>query len=125
MSMKSKLKNIKKLKEEFSEFSSILNKIQKEHEKILLEQKNELISNIAYGEGLDEISLRDKYLKVVEKEKTKKKEAKNSVLTNDSLLDKVILNDETYFYENKENGNIYNSSSEKVGTYTKKQFVFS
>lgn len=123
--MKSKLKNIKKLKEEFSEFSSILNKIQKEHEKILLEQKNELISNIAYGEGLDEISLRDKYLKVVEKEKTKKKEAKNSVLTNDSLLDKVILNDETYFYENKENGNIYNSSSEKVGTYTKKQFVFS
>lgn len=123
--MKSKLKNIKKLKEEFSEFSSILNKIQKEHEKILLEQKNELISNIAYGEGLDEISLREKYLKVVEKEKTKKKEAKNSVLTNDSLLDKVILNDETYFYENKENGNIYNSSSEKVGTYTKKQFVFS
>lgn len=122
--MKSKLKNIKKLKDEFSEFSGILNKIQKEHEKILLEQKNELISNIAYGEGLDEISLREKYLKGVEKESTVKKEDKKSVVANDSLLDKVVLNNETYFYENKENGNIYNSSSEKVGTYTKKEFVF-
>ena len=121
--MKSKLKNIKKLKDEFSEFSGILNKIQKEHEKILLEQKNELISNIAYGEGLDEISLREKYLKGVEKESTVKKEDKKSVVANDSLLDKVVLNNETYFYENKENGNIYNSSSEKVGSYTK-EFVF-
>ena len=40
--MKSKLKNIKKLKDEFSEVTNILNKIQKEHEKVLLEQKNEL-----------------------------------------------------------------------------------
>lgn len=123
--MKSKLKNIKKLKDEFSEVTNILNKIQKEHEKVLLEQKNELISNIAYGEGLDEISLREKYLNVVEKESSKKKETVTAVVTNDSLLDTVILKDETYFYENKENGNIYNSSSEKVGTYTKKQFVFS
>ena len=123
--MKSKLKNVKKLKDEFSEVSNILNKIQKEHEKILLEQKNELISNIAYGEGLDEIILREKYLKVAEKESSKKKEPVIAVVTNDSLLDKVILNDETYFYENKENGHIYNSSSDKVGTYTKKQFVFS
>ena len=123
--MKSKLKNIKKLKDEFSEVTNILNKIQKEHEKVLLEQKNELITNIAYGEGLDEISLREKYLNVVEKESSKKKETVTAVVTNDSLLDTVILKDETYFYENKENGNIYNSSSEKVGTYTKKQFVFS
>lgn len=120
--MKSKLRSIKKLKEEFDEFSNILNKIQKEHEKQLLEQMNKLISEIALGENLEELQLREKYLSNFKKRKTKK-EPKNTVLSEDNLLDKIMLNDQVYYYENKEEGNIFDTESNKVGVYSKNQFI--
>ena len=40
------------------------------------------------------------------------------------VLDQVTLEGEVYYYENKEDGLIYNSNSETVGKYKNGQFIF-
>jgi len=122
-----KLKNVKKLKTEVSAmnelFTNSLDKINKEHNKILLQTISNLIQNISQGENIDEIYLREKYL---DSTKTSKKVEKKKPVINKSedLLDKVNINDKQYYYQNKENGIIYNNQSKKVGLYINNDFVF-
>ena len=122
-----KLKNVKKLKTEVSAmnelFSNSLDKINKEHHKILLQTISNLIQNISQGENIDEIYLREKYL---DSTKTSKKVEKTKTVINKSedLLDKVNIHDKQYYYQNKENGIIYNNQSKKVGLYINNNFVF-
>jgi hypothetical protein len=117
-------KHIKKIKDETTAFLQLLEtycaKLKKEHQKICLEQTNQLISAIAKGENLDEYELRQKYLNIKEK---KSVESNNIELDDELLLDKVVLNEQTYYYENKENGNIFNASSKQVGNFSKGQFI--
>jgi hypothetical protein len=40
------------------------------------------------------------------------------------IFDKIIIDDINYYYENKEDGRIYNSSSNIVGFYKNKKFIF-
>ena len=42
----------------------------------------------------------------------------------DELLDAVVINTVTYYYQPKENGNIYNNKSEIVGRYNNGKFLF-
>lgn len=116
-------KHIKKLKEETEGFMNLLasycDKIKKEHQKLCLEQQATLIANIAKGENLNELDLREKYLNTKSKPPVKKPEEK----IDEDLLDKVVLNNITYYYENKENGKIYNTKSQVVGKYSKNQFI--
>ena len=66
--MKSKLKHVKKIKDEFVAVNELLNnnfdKINKEHNNILVMKLSNLIQEIANGENLDESILRDKYLHI-------------------------------------------------------------
>ena len=74
---KNNLKYAKKLKDEFSAFEQVFNshieKVKKEHNKVLLQKMSELISNIASNENLDEIYLREKYLNLKEMNEMSKK----------------------------------------------------
>ena len=121
------LKYAKKMKEEFSAFETVFNshieKIKKEHQKILIQKMNELISNIAKNENLNELELREKYLNIKEKYKKEKKE-KKEIHVEESLLDHVVINEKNYFFENKENGKIFNENSEVTGSYKNGEFVF-
>lgn len=125
--MKSNLKYLKKLKQETDGlnevFSSYFDKIKKEHNKVLIQQMNELINKIAVGENLDENELREKYLDDnihIETKKTKKEK----IVCNFDLLDIITIEGSKYYYENKDNGNIYDTKSNKVGLYVNEQFVF-
>lgn len=121
------LKYAKKIKEEFSAFESVFNshieKIKKEHQKILILKMNELISNIAKNENLNELDLREKYLNIKEKHKKEEKE-KKEIQVEETLLDHVIIDGKTYFFENKDNGKIFNENTEVTGSYKNGEFIF-
>ncbi len=50
---------------------------------------------------------------------------KNDSETDDIIFDKIIIDGLNYYYENKENGKIYDISSNIVGIYKDKKFTFS
>ena len=121
-----KLKQVKKLKTEISAMSELFNtnleKINKEHNKILLQSLSNLIQDISQGENIDEIYLRERYLNI--NKTTKKEEKKNVTNNSEDLLDKVTINGTEYYYQNKENGLIYNNKSKVIGNYINEEFVF-
>jgi hypothetical protein len=121
-----KLKQVKKLKTELTAMNELFNtnleKINKEHGKILLQSLSNLIQEISQGENIDEIYLREKYLNI---NKTTKKEEKKIVKNkSEDLLDKVTINGTEYYYENKVNGLIYNNKTKVIGNYINEEFVF-
>ena len=117
---KSNLKYLKKMKQEFSAFEELFNlhmeKIKKEHNKILIQKMNELVSDISKNENIDEIYLREKYLNVKDDSVPVKSENKNMIIEAD-LLSKIIINDKSYYFESKENGNVYDTTSSVVGNF--------
>jgi hypothetical protein len=146
-----KLKNTKKMQNEILEFQEVINnycsKINKEYAKNM----NKLIENIAKGENLDINILKEKYFKTLdldEKEEQSDIEIKplneevktdneSEVDTNininikeseintfeEIIFDKIIIDGTNYYYENKQDGKIYDSSSKIVGVYKNKMFV--
>lgn len=127
----SPLKYPKKIRDETNAFANMIEnlckKIQKEYKVKCLQAFNELILSIAHGEDLNPLELKEKYLNNITAFKIKKNSLSNNNLSTESetLLDKTIIDDETYFYENKENGNIYNEKGNIVGSYDNNQFSFS
>ena len=119
---KNKLKRVKKLGDLINEYTaellSELNKLKKEHSKVILESNSNLISEICKGEGLDEITIKEKYLKT-KKNKEEKEEVK-SIGSDDSeqLLCHMIQDGKDYFYEDKPDGNVYDSKNKKVGLFS-------
>ena len=91
-----------------------------EHQKIVNYEKLKLLTLISQNEKIDLDMMKIKYLNImpIKKESIKKEPIK------DELLDSVIINSITYYYQPKENGNIYNSQSEIVGRYNNGKYVF-
>lgn len=120
---KSKLKKLKKLGNLISEYNAeLMNellKVKKEHNKILLESKSTLISEICKGEGLDELLIKEKYLKS-KKTTTVAEDITDSVdsVSSEQLLCHMKLDGKDYFYEDKLNGIVYDSKNKKVGSYS-------
>jgi len=120
-------KHIKKLKQESINYNTLIEKyckkIKSDYNKILIDEKNKLISRIAEGEELDEFDLREKYLKNKNiKIKKNKKIIEDTDL--EIIYDKVVLKGHTYYYENKEDGNIFDNESKQVGKYKNNNFIF-
>jgi hypothetical protein len=91
-----------------------------EHQKIINYEKLKLLTLISQNEKLDLDMMKIKYLNMSEPEKKiiKKEPIK------DELLDAVVINTVTYYYQLKENGNIYNNKSEIIGRYNNGKFLF-
>ena len=113
-----KSKSLKKLKKETKNFSKLITgyseSIREEYEKILSDKMENLLKNISEGESLDYNYLKEKYL--LKKDDSLKDELLEENNDHD-LLDKIVINEEDYFYENKEDGKVYNSNAEEVGVY--------
>lgn len=98
-------------------------KINKETKQIIIDEKNKLIEKIASGEGLDVNLLKNKYLK--SKELNTTNEYKNNLnQETDELLDKIIINNNIYYYENKEKGNVFDINNNIVGYYKNSNINF-
>lgn len=91
-------------------------KIKKEYQNILIEEKNKLLLKISEGENINLNDLKNKYLKPKEIILLDEKDIL-LIENNEELLDKILLNNEIYYYENKEKGKVYDIYNNEVGVY--------
>ena len=101
-----------------------MKKIKQEYQQNVTEEKIRLLVAICNGEGLNFDTIKNKYLK--SKELTQVNATKKEVepvVTEEEMLDKIEINGTQYYYEPKEKGIIYNSSSKPVGIYKNGEFI--
>jgi hypothetical protein len=148
-----KLLYSKKITNKSKELVEMINiycsKLNKEYSKNMLQ----LVLKIAEGENLDAQMLIDKYIineesddKVkletleeidelkleklkIEKLKIEKlkidtvEDPKEQLESDESFLDKIIINGECYYYQSIENGIVYNKDSKQVGVYKNNKII--
>lgn len=120
-----KLKKIKKLENMITQFNSdILNelhKLKKEHAQIIIESQSDIISEICKGENLNESEIKKKYLKIKPK---KEKIIDEDKTDSEQLLNHIVKDGNDYFYENKNNGNVFDNMNKHVGSYVSGTIIF-
>lgn len=107
-----------------NEVKESIKKIKKDYSIALIDEKINFLKIICDGEELNFNELKNKYLN--EKEKKFIKEQVNIIdISNENLLDIIEINDQIYFYENKEKGIIYDKKTNKsVGIITNGEYIF-
>ena len=94
-------------------------KMKKDH----IEEKYKLLLKISEDENLNFNSLKNKYMTQKELDIIE-----NNTVTvseeNETILNKIEIQNEIYYYEQKENGKIYNKYSLHVGYYKNNEFIF-
>ena len=118
------LKYVKKINEETAIFAQMIeqhcDKINKEY----MKQLTQMLKDIAIGENLDYTVLKHKYMKSSKIDVNEEQMFEN-VEEDDTLLDKIVYNNTTY-YVDKKNGNIvYDTKSTIVGKYQDGKIVLS
>lgn len=99
-------------------------KIKKEYQQLLIEEKNKLILKIAEGENININDLKKKYLKP--KEISIEGEVKvTTIEDNEELLDKILIEGDIYYYENKEKGKVFDIENTEVGIFKNGSILFS
>ncbi len=97
-------------------------KIKKECSNIIIKEKHKLLQKVSEIYKIDLDDLKNKCLKTKELQTT---EINLNVVSNDSdeLLDKIEIDGIKYYYENKENGKIFNSEYNNVGMIKNNTFI--
>jgi len=106
---------ISKITELHEEMKIQYKKIKQEYQTNLINEKYKLLIEMCNGEGLDLEKMRKKYLKI-----ESNLEFKNF---NETVLDKIEINGNEYYYEAKEEGIIYNNKSNPIGIYRNGKFI--
>lgn len=96
-----------------------IKKIKQEYAEIIFDAQVKLLQKVASGENLNAEKLRQKYLK---NKKMLVKLPDN--INNEDLLDKIEINGNTYYYENRENGSVFDVEYKQVGLYLDNQIIF-
>ena len=110
-----KLKEIKQLHNIFIEHVNELDvqlqlqlkKIKQEYNNNLIDEKIKLLSIVCQGENLDFNNMKKKYLKSKDLNNNSINELNTEICIEEDLLDKIEINNIEYYYENKENGTVY------------------
>ena len=130
--MEKRIKKLKSLTELDSNFvdsiTELHNKMQSNYTELLIEHNNRiseekvnLLMKICEGEKLD-LNKFKKYLTpndlkfIIEK-------PSNVIINNDNILNKIIIDKNEYYYEARENGNVYNNKSKLVGKYVNNKII--
>lgn len=95
-------------------------KIKKECQQIIIDEKYKLLLKVSNIYKIDYDDLKNKCLK--------SKEILNApniskTYSNDVILDKTELNGIIYYYENKENGKVYDNDYNEVGEYINNNII--
>jgi len=100
-----------------------LKKIKKEFAQIIIEEKNKLLLKIAEGENIDINALKSKYLKSKELTYDDKSD-ENTTEEVEQLLEKIVIDGKTFYYENKEKGKVFDDKTNEIGVYKNSSFTF-
>lgn len=101
-----------------------INQIKAEHRQNETNVRIKLLSDICKGENLDFNVLSKKYLKNKELDEISDEISKEEFTDEKEVLSKEIINGITYYYDNKDMGNVYNTSNKIIGRYKNNKVVF-
>ena len=76
---------------------------------------NKIVKDICEGEGLNYEDIKTKYLL---------KSQKKDDIVNQEILDKIEINNKDFYYEKKQNGNVYDNNLNIVGKYYDNKIIF-
>jgi hypothetical protein len=99
-----------------------LKNIKKEYQYNITQERIALLQNICKDENLDFNILKHKYLKPKEMPQIVAED--EPLIIDETILSKIEINKNIYYYEMKENGNVYNLSSKVVGTFKNNKIEF-
>ena len=127
-----KLKEIKQLHNIFIEHVNELDvqlqlqlkKIKQEYNNNLIDEKIKLLSIVCQGENLDFNNMKKKYLKSKDLNNNSINELNTEICIEEDLLDKIEINNIEYYYENKENGTVYDINLNIVGIFINNEVKF-
>jgi hypothetical protein len=100
-----------------NELQSQIKKIKEEYNNNIINEKIKLLISICNDENLDFEKIKNKYIKMKDFNKNTIDNHNMEILIDEDLLDKIQINKIDYYYENKENGNVYDMESNIVGVY--------
>jgi hypothetical protein len=101
-----------------------LKKIKLEYQKNVAEEKVKLLLAVCNGEDLDFDFIKNKYLKSKELNNITEEELIKESIVEEELLDKININNREFYYEPKEKGLVYDSSSKPVGIFKNGKIIF-
>jgi hypothetical protein len=107
-----------------AEISDSKKKIKKEITILIMDEKLKLLKLISDGEKLNLNDLMEKYLDEKEKKLLNKDSINILDIKNEDLLDTITIEGKTYFYENKEKGNVYDTKSKCIGIFKNGKITF-
>ena len=94
-----------------------IKKLNQEHNNNILEAQLSLLAEICEDKKLNFNECKQKYINkknIVDSKPNK---------VNEEILTKIIINNNVYYYDNKENGNVYNVSSKIVGILNNNKII--
>jgi hypothetical protein len=97
--------------------------IKKEYKNNVKEENYKLLLNICKGENLDFNVLQRKYLKTNELPEISSNINNETETISDTILNKITIDGNDYYYEDKENGIIYNTDSVQVGVFSNGKYL--
>jgi hypothetical protein len=116
------IKELNKIIEEFClNYQNQIELIKKKYNSIIIKEKTELLQSICADEKLDFTEMKKKYIKskknvdIMNQKMCDIKEASN--IENVNLLTGIIIDGLQYYYENKDNGIVYDINTNIVGFY--------
>ena len=102
-----------------------IKKIKQEQNILIIEEKVKLLQSICENEGLDFDSIKYKYIKQKDLDKiTIPSNVIIPTVIDENILIKININDKVYYYEQKENSNVYYSESNIVGIFKNNNIDF-
>ena len=127
-----KLKGLKHLGKAFEEFANDWNaklevhitNLKEEHELTVMQELTKQLKTVCDDNNLDFNMLKHKYLPnkaislIVHEQPVKK-----TSVPIEELLDKTTIDDKDYYYENKEDGKVYDDKTIIVGVYKKNKVI--
>ena len=100
-----------------------IKKIKNEYMNNLIDEKIKLVFEICQGENLDFEQIKNKYFKSRDLYKYTTIDTNIEIKPDEDLLDKILIDDKEYYYENKESGTVYDIDSNIVGLFKQGQII--
>lgn len=113
------LKYAKKITEEMTAFSQLIDSYCMKVNKEYMKQTLQLLEDIAEGENLDFAKLKQKYIK-----SSRSDIVESSIDEECGLLDRIHYEGKTYYLDKQNNNTLYDTSSNIIGRYINNQIVF-
>jgi len=102
----------------YSELQDSIKEIKQEYNQTIIDEKIKLLIEICNGEELNIDEIKNKYLKPKELSSLEPISVHKNIITiDDDLLDKIVIDNQSYYYTPIKDSIVYNTNNQPVGQY--------